>query len=116
MIFALIFILGCLEQGPIGLLYLFIGGCVWVWWHKLPAKSDHDRDTRVPLKEPYRAESDLGPLDFKSCEWEQQGDDSFTNIHTHVTFTRDIYGNWTADDDDGSGSNSEYYGWYRIED
>ena len=111
----IIVILFALAIGPYGWFWL----AVYVLIALLAPNSSSantDRDDWIPLKPPTDARSDAGDLDFGSYEWEQEGNDSFRNIKTGVTFTRNTFGHWTADDDDGSGNNSEYYGWYSVND
>lgn len=112
MLFAFIIFIGCLELGPLG---LPVGIALALGWLYLKTHSSERDDSWTPPHIPSSARSDLGDIDFSSCEWEKDGD-KFTNIETGVTFTRDLYNNWVADDDDGSGCYSEYYGWYDIED
>ena len=112
---AIIVILFCIAIGPYGWFWLFVFGCIYLFAPKTSSSTTDRHDWR-PINIPGRADSDLGELDFHSYEWEQVGEDSVRNIKNGVTFTRQIGGYWTADDEDGSGNNSEYYGWYSIED
>lgn len=112
---AIIIIVFCIAIGPLGWFWLAVGGGLLLWLNNKPSDSYPDRDIQVPLRKPSQADCQWGELVFDSCDWEQVGDNTFRNIRNGVSFRRDNFGRWEADDD-GSGENSEYYGYYRVED